>query len=126
MKYPTEKQKVGKLGEDIASRFLAKRGYSILDRNYLKKTGEIDIVCAKDNMIYFVEVKSVSRENITNDSYRPEDNIHEAKIKRLSRTIEIYLAEKDIESDWEIIVVTVVIDSNLRTAKVRLLTDFAW
>ena len=126
MKYPTEKQKVGKLGEDIAVRFLVKRGYLILGRNYLKRTGEIDIICTKDSKVYFVEVKSVSRENITTDSYRPEDNIHEAKILRLNRTIEIYLSENEIENDWEIIVVTVVIDSNSRTAKVKLFNDFAW
>lgn len=126
MKQPTHKQKIGKLGEDIATRFLVKRGYEVVERNYLKRTGEIDIICQKDDKLYFVEVKSVSRENITTDSYRPEDNIHEAKILRLSRTIEIYLSEKEIDLDWEIIVVTVVIDSISKTAKVKLLTDFAW
>lgn len=124
MKYPTEKQKIGKLGEDIASRFLVKRGYSILERNYLKRTGEIDVVCRKNNKIYFVEIKSVSRENISHDSYRPEDNIHEAKIQRLNRTIQIYLAEKEIEDDWEIVILTVIVDSKSHTAKVKLLTDF--
>ena len=126
MKYPTEKQKIGKLGEDIATRFLVKRGFNVIERNYLKRTGEIDIICQKDNKLYFIEVKSVSRENITTDSYRPEDNIHEAKILRLSRTIDIYLSERGIDLDWKITVVTVIIDSHSKTAKVKLLQDFAW
>jgi len=126
MKAPTEKQKIGKLGEDIAARFLVKRGYAIIERNFLKKTGEIDIICKKDNKLYFVEVKSVSRENIIDDSYRPEDNIHKAKIARLNRTIETYLMEKSLDNDWEIIAVIVHIDINAKTAKVKLLDDFSW
>ena len=126
MKHPTEKQKIGKLGEDIATRFLVKRGYTIIERNYLKRTGEIDIICIKDNKLYFVEVKSVSRENITNDSYRPEDNIHGAKIMRLNRTIETYLMEKMLDNDWEIIAIVVSIEIKAKTAKVKILDNFAW
>lgn len=126
MKYPTGKQKIGMLGENIAARFLVKRGYTVIERNYLKRTGEIDIVCQKEGKLYFVEVKSVSRENITTDSYRPEDNIHEAKIIRLNRTIEIYLSEKEIDIDWEMIAVTVIIDVSAKKAKVRLLENYAW
>jgi len=38
---PTEKQKLGKMGEDLACRFLDKNGYRVIERNYLKKWGEI-------------------------------------------------------------------------------------
>lgn len=37
--------KVGKIGEDIACRYLTKKGYKVLERNYKRKLGEIDIVC---------------------------------------------------------------------------------
>ncbi|MBU4223686.1 YraN family protein, partial [Patescibacteria group bacterium] len=40
----TEKQKIGELGENIACKFLMKHGHEILDRNYRKKWGEIDVV----------------------------------------------------------------------------------
>lgn len=39
--------KVGKIGEDIACRYLTKKGYKVLERNYKRKLGEIDIVCWK-------------------------------------------------------------------------------
>lgn len=61
-KEPTEKQKIGQIGEDCACKYLEKCGFKILERNYLKKWGEIDIVAKKGNKLHFVEVKSVSRE----------------------------------------------------------------
>jgi Holliday junction resolvase-like predicted endonuclease len=56
----TEKRKTGDLGEDIASMFLMKQGFIVVERNYLRKWGEIDIVAKKDRTLHFVEVKTVS------------------------------------------------------------------
>ncbi len=61
-KEPTEKQKIGQIGEDAVCQYLEKNGYKVIDRNYLRKWGEIDIVAKKGKMIHFVEVKSVSRD----------------------------------------------------------------
>ena len=54
----TEKQRIGKIGEDTAAEYLAKKGYKIINRNFLCKTGEIDIICLKDGCTVFVEVKT--------------------------------------------------------------------
>ena len=53
----------GKLGEDIAVRYLVSKGYRILARNYRNKIGEIDIIGEKDNTIIFLEVKSRTNTN---------------------------------------------------------------
>ncbi|MDO8520799.1 MAG: YraN family protein [bacterium] len=127
----TEKQLTGKIGEDIAARFLVKHGFKIIERNYLKKFGEIDIVCRKGGKVHFVEVKTVSRETLsphsvsreTQDEYRPEDNVHAQKLKRVGRTIEVYLNEKDIVEDWEFHVVGIVLDDVRKTANVRFLQN---
>src|SRR3989338_1719846 len=100
--FTSEKQKIGEIGENIAVKFLVKHGFSIIDRNYTKKWGELDIVAKKDEKLYFVEVKSVSRSDLdsvparpnghscrsqeTLNGYKPEDNMHPWKLKRLSRT----------------------------------------
>jgi putative endonuclease len=132
-KEPTEKQKIGQIGEDFACEYLSKEGYKIIDRNYLKKWGEIDIVAKKGKKIHFVEVKSVSRDlsNVihetpkNNDSYRAEDNMHPWKLQRLARTIQSYLLDKDIpeEIEWQFDLATVYIDMSKRISRVLLLED---
>ena len=130
----TEKQIVGALGEEIASKYLKNMGFSIVERNYRKKCGEIDIIALKAKTLHFVEVKSVSCEMITKstpnvshetDFYRPEDNIHSSKLKRLARTIEIYLSEKfgNSISFWQFDAITVRIYMETKQAKVKFLEN---
>jgi len=127
----TQKQVVGALGEEIASKFLINKGFTVITRNYWKKFGEIDIVAKSDGRIHFVEVKTVSRENLkdiekeTLDSFRPEDNVHPWKLKRLSRAIQVYLSENKLgdETDWQFDVVTVLLDVKNKIAKVNMMED---
>ena len=134
--FTSETQKTGELGENVAARFLVKHGFSILDRNYTKKWGEIDIVADKDNKLYFIEVKSVSRRNSNYvnrdlpaqtgevDAYNPEDNMHPWKLKRLSRTIQTYLLQKDlIDEDWQVDLLVVFLDTKNKKARVKVVSD---
>jgi putative endonuclease len=54
----SERQSLGKLGEDLACRELTRRGYAVLARRYRTRFGEIDIVCEQDGVVVFVEVKA--------------------------------------------------------------------
>src|SRR3989338_5050689 len=136
----TQKQVTGNLGEDIAARFLEGKGFEITERNYRKKFGEIDIVAKKEEIIHFVEVKTVSRDNLKDpigqtedkdspnnpeDCFRPEDNVHPWKLKRLSRAIQVYLEERKFgeEACWQFDVVTVLLDVKNKIARVKLLED---
>ena len=135
--FTSEKQKIGELGENIAVKFLVKQGFVILDRNYTKKWGEIDIVAEKNNKLYFIEVKSVSRLTLNklttvsyNDSddryeHRPEDNMHPWKLKRLSRTIQTYLLSKNIadEKEWQVDLLVVFLDIKNKKAKIKVVSD---
>jgi putative endonuclease len=127
--FTSESQKTGEIGENVACEFLMKHGFSILDRNYTKKWGEIDIVAQKDSKVYFIEVKSVKRDLETLskeslDSYRPEDNMHPWKLKRLSRAIQTYiLAKKLNEREWQIDLIVVFLDEKTRKARVKVVSD---
>ena len=131
--FTSEKQKIGELGESVACTFLMKRGFRIVERNYTRKYGEIDIVAEKGNKLYFVEVKSVSVVKLPEnksyfgtgpqDSYRPEDNLHPWKLKRLSRTIQVYLLNQKGEKDWQFDVALVYMDLQNRVARVKMLED---
>lgn len=50
-------KEIGKTGEDMAARYLQKHGYKILERNFLTRHGEIDIIAQDGDYIVFVEVK---------------------------------------------------------------------
>lgn len=144
----TEKRKIGDIGENIACKFLMKRGFEIIEKNYNKKWGEIDIIARKGQKLHFIEVKSVTRDSLKyvspaslqggpeTDSYRPEDNLHPWKLKRLSRVIQTYLLNydrvsylsarsqaKEDETDWQFDVAVVYLDLKGLQAKVNYLED---
>jgi putative endonuclease len=122
----TKRQNIGKLGEDIAVRFLVKHGYSVVERNYLRKWGELDIICRKDGVFHFIEVKAVSRETVLselNDDYRPEDNVHTKKLGRIRNTIQTYIIDRAIEGDWMFHVISVTLDPITKVARVRIIEN---
>ena len=129
--FTSESQKTGEIGENIAVKFLMKHDFVVLDRNYTRKWGEIDIVAEKSGRLYFVEVKSVSKPNLeivtheTLDQYHPEDNMHPWKLKRLSRTIQTYLLSKKIadEKEWQVDLLVVFLDINSKKARIKVVKD---
>ena len=56
-KVAVNKRAAGADKEQLAARYLVDNGYTVLERNFRNKTGEIDIIAKKDNYIVFVEVK---------------------------------------------------------------------
>lgn len=133
----TEKRKLGDIGENIACDFLTRRGFEIIERNYLRKWGEIDIIARKFNLIHFIEVKSVSCVTFNNVShgtlrqaqgkqegeFRPEDNMHPWKLKRLSRAMQTYLLDRKLDCDWQLDLVTVKMDQQNRKARVEIIEN---
>lgn len=128
--FTSKTQTLGKLGEDIACRYLKNHGHEILEENHTRKWGEIDIISKKGSTIYFVEVKSKSvfglalktKEQI--EAMRPEENVHPLKIERFMRTTHTYLAEKQYEGEWEAVVLAVFIDTEEKTSFVRITKIF--
>jgi len=55
--------------------------------------------------------------------YRPEDNMHPWKLKRLARAIQTYLLDRKLDCDWQLDLVTVKIDQQNRTARVELIEN---
>jgi len=125
----TTKRKVGDQGEEVACKYLANKGYFVVERNYWKPWGEIDIIAEKGSILSFIEVKSVShalQENdISRGTFRPEENVHSAKLKRLHRAIQTYLLEKKVPETkiWQIDVACVYLDFSTKMARVQLLEN---
>src|SRR5918994_5816775 len=47
----------GAWGEDLALRYLTRRGFNLVERNYRKRRGEIDLILRYEETLVFVEVK---------------------------------------------------------------------
>lgn len=131
MKHSSDHNKsIGGKGEDTACLFLMKQGYKILDRNYLRKWGEIDIVAKIGKKIHFIEVKTVSCESLgcvtyeTKDGYNPEDNVHFRKRQRLARIFSTYLIDKCQEGTvWQFDIVCVYLCEKENRALVKIMRD---
>lgn len=122
----SERRLLGNKGEDIACEYLARKGFVVVARNYLKPWGEIDVICKKGAELRFVEVKTISRATSPGGSRAPhrnmtaEDHVHPAKLKRLARTVETYMADQPGDPDYQIDLVTVELDLQTRTAHCQL------
>ena len=88
------RREIGKLGEDLASTYLQKQGFTLIDRNFTTHWGELDIVAHKDRKIYFVEVRT----KIGGSKGKPYESITYRKLQNLKRSINLYLLKKDYKT----------------------------
>ncbi len=133
---PTQKRQLGDIGEAKAVEFLRGQGYKILERNWRKKFGEIDIVAAKVKgvvfpkieSLVFVEVKSVSQQGSGAELARAAQNVHYQKQQRLIKTSQDYLRKNKIAADtpWQIDVIVVVLDNQDKVVKIEHLPNAVW
>jgi len=112
-----EKQNIGKLGEDIAAKYLEKHGFKILERNYRKPWGEIDIVAENNRELIFFEVKT--QKNYL--EWNPEENVNTHKKHQLSRIIMTYLKERRFpeSQDWRIDILAIKLNMETKNAEIK-------
>lgn len=115
--------RTGALGEDVACTFLRRKGFRIIEKNYRKPWGEIDIIAEKGGIIRFVEVKASSGDigqfSRESNNYRPEEQIHSAKLKKIVRTAQLYMTYKEDDREYQIDAVAVILDPVTRRARCR-------
>jgi putative endonuclease len=124
----TKKRNFGDFGETIALKFLMKHGFTIVERNYLRPWGEIDLIAKRVDGYHFIEVKSskVSFESVvvTHETVRPEDNIHLAKLRRVQKAVMTFCMENSIDEDAvSIDAVIVRISPDYKKAKVLFMDN---
>ncbi|MBI2482521.1 MAG: YraN family protein [Candidatus Vogelbacteria bacterium] len=123
---PSDKQKIGLKGEEVAANYLKSQGFTIIGQNVWNKWGEIDLVAKQGSKWHFVEVKTVTRETFSRETevFSPEDQLHPGKLRRLARSVEIYLLKNNLdEIDWQIDGLLVYLKPNRETLHVELVED---
>jgi len=125
-KMPSQKRQFGDMGEKMASDYISSKGYQVIDKNYRKPWGEIDLVSKKDGMVTFFEVKT--RDTKNTEHYLAEYSINYLKKKKLQKICETYLAEKryPYNQKWQIDVITVLVDKSSKKAKIKHIENAVW
>jgi len=95
-----KRKSLGRSGEDRACEFLESRGYKIIERNFRLRQGEVDIIAEKDEIIFFVEVKT-RHEGEGIEFYSQKQR------SRLMNMAEAYLAGKNIDKQASISVLSI-------------------
>lgn len=112
---------LGKSGEIIAIRFLKKKGYKILEKNFSSPLGEIDIIAQDKGILCFIEVKTRRPTAFG----LPEEGITSQKRKHLTRIAQFYLkrwglTNKNCRFD---VVSIILINKGGRKPQIRLIQD---
>lgn len=124
-------QAVGRLGEDLAARYLKGLEHTIVNQNYHKPWGELDLVTRETGgVIHFVEVKTVSYETrsalnwaVSHETWRPEEMVHSYKLHQIHKVAETWLSEHDYGENWQIDVVALRIVPQETLATVNYLEN---
>ncbi len=100
--------KLGSQGESLAEKYLKKKGYLMIERNFRCKYGEIDIIAMDGPTLVFVEVK-------TRRSLRyglPCEAVNDAKIRHLKRMVSYYMTVCGMENrDARIDVIEILMEA---------------
>ncbi len=108
-----ESKLLGAFGEETAQRWLRRRGYKILGRNYVCRFGEIDIIARKGRYIVFLEVKL--RKNA--DHGAAMEFVTPAKQRRILATAQFWLMQNPTELQPRFDVVEIYAPEGLHTRK---------
>lgn len=89
----TFQQKRGKAGETAAADYLSRRGWTVLERNWHCRYGEIDLIAQKDGILAFVEVKTRK----AGSEYDALEAVTSAKQRKILQSAMAYLMKTGLE-----------------------------
>ena len=120
-----EHNKTGNIGEKLAARYLQEHGFTIVDTNYNRKWGELDVVAKRGGVTHFVEVKS-TRNPEDERQPRPVERIDGQKVRRLARAVQTYAAEYGVSLEtgaWQCDICIVYIDAATQHADIEYIDN---
>jgi len=103
----TYQRKIGDKGEQMAADYLKDRGYQLLDKNFVTRYGELDLVALEFGTVVFVEVKTR-----TSTAFGlPESSVTPAKLERIQNAGLLWLqVHPEAPNDWRVDVIAIIIN----------------
>lgn len=119
-----ESRTIGSIGEQAAADFLTANGYTIMERNYHSRYGEIDIIAKNQEYIVFVEVKTRNETS----GYRPAEAVNKSKQKKFARTAMLYLTAypQNLQPRMDIIEVILTKGTKALGSMTHIENAFCW
>lgn len=106
------------IGEEHAARYLASRGYRVLERNFRTSRGEVDIIAERKGTLCFVEVKTRSSDEFG----EPRESVTSWKQRRIASAAATYVSSRECgERLTRFDIVEVLITPQGRVKKVNLI-----
>lgn len=100
-----ESNELGRQGEELATAYLKKAGYAILETNWRSHHLEIDIIARDGDILVIVEVKSRK----SNEFAEPEYSVTRQKQKALIRAANAYIQRKNIRMDARFDIISIIL-----------------
>lgn len=110
-----QRQKIGEFAEKLVAQYLKEKGYKIVERNFRKPWGEIDIIAKKENEFVFIEVKANSQE-FESEDFSPELRANYAKTRKIIKTARIFMEGK--KGEWRVDIVGITFFKKEKKAKI--------
>ena len=100
----------GNLAEQMATDFLERKGYKILDKNFRYQKAEIDIIASFNKMIIIVEVKARGSDIFM----EPQEAVTKKKIQSLVMAADFFMKDKDLDQEVRFDIIAVLPDAKGR------------
>ncbi len=98
---------LGDWGENQACKFLQRHGFKIIERNYHTTLGEIDVIAAKGDDYYFIEVKTR-----TSSDFAHDDAISYFQKRKLAKAVRAYCYSRNIKDNKSLISAGLILELN--------------
>ena len=115
----TPERQTGNLGERTAVNFLRKKGYKILEKNYVASNSEIDIIAFKENTTAFVEVKTRSMTSLGKIQDRPASSVTPEKQRKIIKAANHYARLHPSDSRLRLDIIEVYLEDRKLGKKVK-------
>jgi len=117
MAQPTQLGSIGHKGEQLAVRYLATKGFTVVDTNVTYKFGEIDVVAVKDDKYHFIEVKALSVQS--KFAIALSERIGKQKLDRIKKSVQQYIVENYLFNK-EVQIDALLVKINVQTKQARI------
>ena len=111
----TKNLKTGRLGEEIAKKYLQSNRYAIIEQNYRTRRAEIDLIALYKGMLVFIEVRTKKGERFG----MPEESLNRNKKIKLMNNAKAYVAKKRWKKEYRIDAICIVLNNNYRVSRIN-------